>query len=42
MSAFTVFIAPAGRADGVLAALGDLSAAGLIERFGWIADPPVK
>ena len=40
MSAFTVFIAPAGRADGVLAALGDLSAAGLIERFGWIADPP--
>ena len=39
MTAFTVFIAPGGRADGVLAALTDLSAAGIVDRFGWIADP---
>jgi hypothetical protein len=29
----TVFLAPSGPADGVLAALTDLSAAGLIEGF---------
>lgn len=35
----TVFLAPAGPGDGVLAALTDLSAAGLIGSFAWITDP---
>lgn len=39
MVAFTVFIAPGGRTDGVLAALVDLSAAGIVDRFAWISDP---
>lgn len=36
MTALTVFLAPYGVADGVYAALSDLSAAGLVEPFVWI------
>lgn len=39
MAVLTVFAAPSGPADGVLAALTDLSAAGLIDEFAWITDP---
>lgn len=39
MVAFTVFLAPPGRADGVLATLTDLSAAGLLEPFHWVRSP---
>lgn len=39
MSALTVFVAPSGPSDGVLAALTDLSAAGLVDEFAWITDP---
>ena len=39
MAALTVFLAPAGTADGVFAALADLSAAGLLEPFFWSTDP---
>ncbi|MFT4126562.1 MAG: hypothetical protein QM662_10060 [Gordonia sp. (in: high G+C Gram-positive bacteria)] len=39
MGALTVFLGPSGPADGVFAALTDLSAAGLVDTFAWIADP---
>ncbi|NDK90760.1 hypothetical protein GYA93_14385 [Gordonia desulfuricans] len=39
MTALTVFLAPSGPADGVLAALTDLSAAGLVDQFAWVTDP---
>lgn len=39
MSTLTVFLAPPGRADGVLATLTDLSAAGLVEPFHWVTSP---
>lgn len=39
MTGLTVIVAPGGRVDGVLAALTDLSAAGLISPFAWLADP---
>lgn len=39
MRALTVFLAPAGAADGVLSALTDLSAAKLIEPFYWVTNP---
>ncbi|MEP9395101.1 MULTISPECIES: hypothetical protein [Gordonia] len=39
MATLTVFVAPSGPADGVLAALTDLSAAGLVDEFAWITDP---
>ena len=42
MASMTVFLAPSGPADGVLAALTDLSAAGLIEGFYWLRDPDEK
>lgn len=39
MSDATVVLAPSGVADGVLAVLTDLSAAGLVDPFFWITDP---
>lgn len=39
MSVLTVFLAPSGVSDSALAALGDLSAAGLIDEFAWLSDP---
>lgn len=39
MPAATVLLAPSGVADGVLAVLTDLSAAGLVGPFIWITDP---
>lgn len=39
MPAATVVLAPTGVADGVLAVLTDLSAAGLVDSFFWISDP---
>lgn len=39
MAALTVFLAAPGLADGVLAALTDLSAAGLVEPFHWVSRP---
>lgn len=39
MPAATVLLAPTGVADGVLAVLTDLSAAGLLDPFFWISDP---
>lgn len=39
MTSVTVFLAPTGVADGVLAVLTDLSAAGLVDPFLWVRDP---
>ena len=36
MSALTILLSPGEHADGVIAGLTDLSAAGLIDEFGWI------
>lgn len=38
MKALTVFLAPAGAADGVLDVLQDLSAVGLVDPFLWLQD----
>lgn len=38
MTSVTVFVAPRGSADGVLAALCDLSASSLVDPFVWVAD----
>lgn len=42
MDSLTVLIAPSGPCDGVLAALTDLSAAGLVDEFAWISDPSAE
>lgn len=39
MNSVTVFLAPTGVADGILAVLTDLSAAGLVDPFLWVRDP---
>ncbi|GAB19901.1 hypothetical protein GOEFS_096_00780 [Gordonia effusa NBRC 100432] len=42
MTSLTVFLAPSGVADGVYAALSDLSAAGLVGPFAWIGPEAEK
>ncbi|GED99466.1 hypothetical protein [Gordonia crocea] len=42
MSALTVLMAPTGAAGSVLSALTDLSAAGLVDDFLWVADPSAQ
>ncbi|MFT4201969.1 hypothetical protein [Gordonia sp. (in: high G+C Gram-positive bacteria)] len=42
MSALTVLIAPTGSAHSVLSALTDLSAAGMVDDFLWVADPSAQ
>lgn len=39
MASLTVLVAPTGVSDGVRAVLTDLSAAGLVDPFLWLADP---
>ncbi len=42
MSVLTVLVAPSGDAQSVLSGLTDLSAAGLVDDFLWVADPSAQ